>query len=202
MSSGTSALVRCTCSAAGRILSSAKRRKVSATSSKSSERWVGPVPCLTHWSASALEERRIAVLARRTASRRERVGLDAPDRVAARGCRRRDVVHRVGDVRACEHRLDLAVLAVAAHDAGALDGGGRVREVVGERPGARRGGRPRACRCRSRARRGAGPRRRRRRRAGSTARTPRHAAIVVRHARRRYAQADDPALGERVASGR
>ena len=53
MSSGTSPFVRCTCSATGRILSSAKRRNVSATSSKSAPRWVGPVPCFAHWSASA-----------------------------------------------------------------------------------------------------------------------------------------------------
>ncbi len=51
MSSGTSALVRCTCSATGRILSSANRRNVSPTNSKSASRWVGPVPCLAHSSA-------------------------------------------------------------------------------------------------------------------------------------------------------
>ena len=39
---------------------------------------------------------------------------------------------RVRDVRAREHRLELAVLAVGAHDLRPLDGGGRVREVVGE----------------------------------------------------------------------
>ena len=129
ISSGTSALVRCTCSAAGRILSSANRRKVSATSSKSSERWVGPLPCLTHWSASAFEEFRRPVLRHERHRARQRVAFDAPDLAPAQHPRG-DVVDRVGDVRAREHRLDLAVLAVAAHHARALDRRGRVREVV------------------------------------------------------------------------
>src|ERR1700716_904974 len=42
--SGMSALVRCTCSATGRTFSCANRWKVSRTSSKSSDRWAGPVP--------------------------------------------------------------------------------------------------------------------------------------------------------------
>ena len=43
-----------------------------------------------------------------------------------------DVDDRVGDVGPGEHRLDLAVLAVVAHDLRALDRGGRVGEVVRE----------------------------------------------------------------------
>ncbi len=64
--------------------------------------------------------------------RRERVALGAP-RLAAPERASGDIVHRVGHVRAGEHRLHLAVLAVTAHDAGALDRGGRVGEVVRDR---------------------------------------------------------------------
>ena len=42
----------------------------------------------------------------------------------------RNVVQRVGDVRAREQRLDFAVLPVRAHHLRALDRGGGVREVV------------------------------------------------------------------------
>ena len=91
MSSGTSALVRCTCSATGRILSSAKRRNVSATSSKSSERCVGPVPCFAHWSASASRNAGARCAATNGVRGRERRRIDAPQRARGRraGPRRR-----------------------------------------------------------------------------------------------------------------
>ena len=132
ISSGTSAFVRCTCSATGRILSSAKRRNVSATSSKSSERCVGPVPCFAHCSASRVEELGRAVRGDERQRRRERRRRRRPTSRSRPMQRVRDVGDRVGDVRAREHRLDLAVLAVVAHHLRALDRGGRVREVVGE----------------------------------------------------------------------
>ncbi len=59
ISSGMSALARCTCSAWGRILSSAKRWNVSRTSSKSASRWRGP------WSAARRGQHRGVAVARR-----------------------------------------------------------------------------------------------------------------------------------------
>ena len=78
MSSGMSSLWRWMCSAIGLSFSSAKRRNVSCTSSKSSSRWRGP-SC----PASAGEERRVAVGGAEGAGAVEGAGLDAPRGLAA-----------------------------------------------------------------------------------------------------------------------
>ena len=63
----------------------------------------------------ALQEGRRPVLGDERHCIREGVTLDAPC-LAATEHASRDVVHRVGDVSAGEHRLDLTVRAVATHD--------------------------------------------------------------------------------------
>ena len=79
MSSGTSPLSRWTCSATGRIFSSAKRRKVSCTSSKSASRWRGPVVV-----GQRGQERRVAVgRAGRRGPRRARRRSTPHSRLAA-----------------------------------------------------------------------------------------------------------------------
>jgi len=75
-----------------------------------------PGPVLHALVGQRLEERGLPVRLDEIHRAGERVGRDRP--LAAAGQRTgRDVVHRVGDVRACEQRLDLAVLAVRAHHA-------------------------------------------------------------------------------------
>ena len=59
----------------------------------------------------------------------ERDGIDAPEGFPADEPRH-DVAEGVGDERHREHRFDLAVLRVPAHDPGRLDRRGHVREVV------------------------------------------------------------------------
>ena len=118
-SSGMSALVRWTCSATGRILSSAKRWKVSAASWKSSGRWLRP-------GADALERGRdrLEELGERCASTNGSASassdrVDAPDRLASEQLGA-ELGERVGDERAREHRLDLAAARVVEHHLGAL----------------------------------------------------------------------------------
>ena len=62
---------------------------------------------------------------------REVGGVDAPQHLPADEPRG-DVGDRVGDESTRQHRLDLAVLGVAAHDPPGLDRGRGVREVVGD----------------------------------------------------------------------
>ena len=59
------------------------------------------------------------------------LGVDAPHRFASQQLGA-EVGDRVGDERAREHRLDLAVLGVVEHHLGALDRAGGVGEVVAE----------------------------------------------------------------------
>src|SRR5262249_7114061 len=90
-----------------------------------------PGPVLHALVGERLEERRRAVRGNELHGADQRVRRDRPV-CAARQRSARDVVQRVRDVRARQQRLDLAVLAVRTHDAGALDRGGGVREVVGD----------------------------------------------------------------------
>ena len=83
ISSGTSAFVRCTCSATGRILSSAKRRNVSATSSKSSDRWLGSGAVLRALLGEPVQELGRAVGLDERQRGREVRGGDAPRRLAS-----------------------------------------------------------------------------------------------------------------------
>ena len=83
--SGMSALVRWTCSATGRILSSANRWKVSADELE----LLGEVararcPTRATWPASCCEERGGAVGLDERERGRERFAVDAPRRVRAR----------------------------------------------------------------------------------------------------------------------
>ena len=125
MSSGMSSLWRWMCSATGRILSSAKRRNVSCTSSKSSSRWRGPAP------VDRGQERRVAVGGDEGAGAVERAGLDAPRRLAAEELGGQ-VGDGVGDEGAGDAGLVVALGAVVEQRAGGLDRGGGVGEVVGE----------------------------------------------------------------------
>ena len=61
----------------------------------------------------------------------ERVEVDAPQRVAPDHLGA-EVGDGLGDERACEHRLELAVLAVREHHPAAFERARRVREVVCE----------------------------------------------------------------------
>ena len=90
------------------------------------------MPCAGRVSASVLEELGRAV----RLDERQRVGersSTSTPHVASRPSTFAPRSHdRVGDVRAGEHRLVLAVLAVPEHHPAALDRARRVREVVGE----------------------------------------------------------------------
>ena len=124
-SSGMSPLVRCTCSACGRTFSSAKRWKVSRTSSKSSPKWRGPCsrasPARAAGSRSAGQE-----LGRRCVPS----GLDAPGRLAARHPAGQ-IGHDVGHEGVGQCGFDRAVGAVLEGGPGGGHGGGGVGHVVG-----------------------------------------------------------------------
>ena len=89
----------------------------------------GPAAVLDAVVGQAFEEGRRPVLGDEGHCICEGVTLDAPC-LAATEHAGRNIVHRVGDIGTGEHRLDLAVLAITAHDPRALDRGGGVRKVV------------------------------------------------------------------------
>ena len=125
-SSGMSAFARCTCSACGRTLSSAKRWKVSRTSSKSSPRWRGPSV-----AARPGQDGGVALLAEERRRRIGPPGLDAPEPLPPR-----HPAHQlgddVGDERGGDAGLDLPVLAVREGGPGRGHRGRGVRHVVGD----------------------------------------------------------------------
>ena len=92
---------RCTCSACGRTLSSAKRWNVSRTSSKSSPRCRGPST-----EARAASTAGIALRRQEGGRRRVPARLDAPERLPADHAAR-EVGHDVGDERRGDAGLDL-----------------------------------------------------------------------------------------------
>ena len=127
MSSGMSAFSRWMCSAIGRIFSSAKRRKVSCTSSKSLSRWRGP-----RRVGQRGEERRVAVRAPRSPGASSSASpVDAPLGLAPEQLRR-ELGDGVGDERAGERGLDVALGAVVEHRAAGLDRRRGVGQVVGQ----------------------------------------------------------------------
>ena len=123
-SSGMSAFVRCTCSACGRTFSSAKRWKVSRTSSKSSSRCRGPSVV-----GQRRQDRRLALRLHESGHGRRPAGLDAPERLAA-GHLAQEVGHHVGHEGRGDGRLDVPLLAVLEGGPGRAHRGGGVRDVV------------------------------------------------------------------------
>ena len=127
-----SALVRCTCSATGRILSSAKRWNVSAASSNSSGRWRGPGARRRQRRGERLEERGGAVRLDERQRRRRARAVDAPRRRRGPMSARAEVGDGVGDERAASIDSTSPCSRVREHHPAAFERARRVREVVRE----------------------------------------------------------------------
>ena len=125
ISSGTSPLLRWTCSARGATTSSANERNVSWTISKSSSRCGAPAV-----SASDGEEVGVAEPFEERAPCSG--AASTPHAVLASDEPGHQVVHHVGDEHAREPGLDVALGAVVEHRPGGRDRRRGVGEVVGD----------------------------------------------------------------------
>ena len=126
ISSGTSPLVRWTCSACGATTLLANARNVSCTISMSSLE-----VSRTGLVGEGTEEVGVAVRDDEVVSRRQRRRIDAPQLLATDQLAD-EVVHDVGDEGARDPGLDVALGAVVEQRLGGGDGRRRVGQVVGE----------------------------------------------------------------------
>ncbi len=131
-SSGMSAFVRCTCSATGRILSSAKRWNVSAASSNSSGRWLRPGAARSGASRPPPRGTRARGAPRRTGSASRGASASTPHTAS----RPSSLAPRSAIASAMNARASIDSSSPCSpyveHHRGALDRAGRVREVVAE----------------------------------------------------------------------